>query len=573
MKKFIIILPALVFSSKIFSQHNESCKDVFSIPNMERQQFEKRNNLKIESLASSNFTVHYYRCEWIIDPAVRYIDGKITSKFITTFATNHIVFDFTNRLTVDSIIFRNKKTNFTQSASKTLTIHFPVTIKKNRKDSVTIFYHGVPPISGDFTGGFVKSSHNGTPVIWTLSEPYNAQDWWPCRNGLDDKADSIDIYITHPSQYKASSNGLLQSETANGSMTTSWYKHRYPIASYLVALAVTNYSVYTRTVTIDDTTLPVISYIYPEDLSYFQTYTYFVLNALKLYSDTFGNYPYLKERYGQTQFGFGGGMEHQTNSFVVSAGENLVTHELGHQWFGDKVTCGSWRDIWLNEGFATYMADFFYTKNFDTAYYDDYVNGDLAYVVSQPDGSVWVDDTTNSGRIFDGRLSYDKGAFLLRMLQSTLGDSIFFEGLRHYLTDPKLAYGFAVTADLQRNLEDVSGLNLDYFFNQWFYGQGYPSVTVKWRQAADGRVGLKVSQTTSHPSVSFFRMSLPITLKNGSLEKKIVIENTQNNQYFKLKDPGFEVKEILIDPDKYFITKDNKVFKAKVPFAADEAYY
>src|SRR5436305_785741 len=156
---------------------------------------------------------------------------------------------------------------------------------------------------------------------------------------------------------------------------------------------------------------------------------------MQLFSNYFGIYPFYKERYGQTQFGFGGGMEHQTNSFVNSTDEILMIHELAHQWFGDKVTCGSWQDIWLNEGFAEWMADLFYTEKLDTKYYRAFVSIDLKDIVSQPAGSAWVDDTTNSNRIFSSRLSYHKGAFLVRMLRWTLGDSVFFAGINSYLND------------------------------------------------------------------------------------------------------------------------------------------
>jgi aminopeptidase N len=518
------------------------------------------------SLASTNFEVYYYRCNWNIDPAVRYISGSVTSYFKTTTLTSSIVYDFTDDLTVDSVIYNNHQTTFSQHANSTLTINFPVVFGIAKKDSVIVYYHGVPPVSGDFTGGFTKTTHSGTSVIWTLSEPYGASGWWPCRNGLNDKADSMDIYITHPSQYKASSNGVLAGAIANGSSTTSHYRHHYPIASYLVAIAVTNYSTITNNVQIGGKSLPVIQYIYPEHVSSFQSSTPILLGALQLYSTHFGNYPFLQERYGQTEFGWGGGMEHQTNSFVTNSGTNLITHELGHQWFGDKVTCGSWQDIWLNEGFATWLADMFYTEKIDTFNYKNYVANDLAYVVSQPGGSVWVDDTTNVNRIFDSRLTYNKGAFLVRMLRWTLGDSLFFKGINNYLTDPKLAYGFARTKDLQRNLQQVSGQNLNYFFNQWFYGQGYPSFTVTWKDSSDHKLYFNVKQKTSVPtSVKFFKVPLPVQLSNGKQTKSatVTLWCMHNNQDFVIDNPAFVVKNVVIDPDNYLISKNNNVIQEK----------
>jgi len=530
----------------------------------EKQTFAARHNATAQSLASGNFVVDYYRCEWNINPALRYISGSVTSYFTITTATSEIVYDLSKQLIIDSVRLHKKLLSFSQKANNTLVIHFSTTLSSGKRDSVSIFYHGTPPDTGYFAGSFVQTTHgNNIPVLWTLSEPYGAMAWWPCRNGLDDKADSIDIYITHPSQYNASSNGIPVSEITTGGFITSHYKHRYPIASYLVGIAVTNYSVDSRVIPIGNHNVPLIQYVYPEDLTTFQNNTYTVSNALQLYSSYFGLYPFAKERYGQTEFSRGGGMEHQTNSFVTSATENLMTHELGHQWFGDKVTCGSWRDIWLNEGFATYLADMFYTEMIDTTYYMPYVEGDLSYVVSQPGGSVWVNDTTNINRIFDSRLTYKKGAFLLRMLRWTLGDSTFFKGIKQYLNDPQLRYGFATTADLQRNLESASGQNLDYFFKQWFYGEGYPSFKVQWGQdSVTGQVNFIVSEKTSVPlSVDFFKVALPIQLMNGSKKKTITLMCKFNNQQFTVPNPGFKIKSIGIDSDHYLISANNKAVK------------
>ena len=552
-KSFLLIL--LLLTIRAISQ------EISNIPDFERQGNAKKF-IKPLTLASNNYNVHYYKCEWTVNPAKNHITGKVTPHFIVTAATNSLVFDLSHALKVDSVYMRGTKLMFSQSTNETLVIQLPKIYAAGAKDSLTIAYKGVP--NGNGFGSFVQTTHNGTPVIWTLSEPYGAKDWWPCRNGLDDKADSIDIYITSPSRYKASSNGALQSVVKNGRNSTTFYKHRYPVASYLVAIAVTDFSTFTDYVQLGNKTLPVISYIYPEDSAWFHDSTYKVLNAMQLYNDKFTPYPFVNERYGQTEFGFGGGMEHQTNSFVTYPGENVMTHELAHQWFGDKITCGSWTDVWLNEGFATFCADFLYTETFNPPQYKLNVTNDLADIVSKPDGSVKVDDTTNLGRIFDGRLSYHKGAFLLRMLRWTLGSDAFFKGIRNYLKDPLLQYSFARTPDLQRNLEEVSGLDLDYFFNQWYAGQGYPSFTVQWSQDANNRATITITQTTSHSSVKFFRVPLQLTFKRGSQEKTIVVDNTINNQVL-TADVGFKASKLLIDPNQYLISKNNKAVYVEAP--------
>ena len=260
---------------------------------------------------------------------------------------------------VDSVKQNNIPLSF-EHLNNNLKITFHHTLPAGTLDSVSIYYQGVPPNTG--FGSFITSIHAGVPGMWTLSEPYGSRDWWPCKNGLDDKADSIDVIITSPSQYSAASNGLRQDIQIEGSNTITHWKHRYPIATYLICMAVTNYAEFENTVQVGSITLPMQTFCYPENLAAFQANTPLVLATLQYYSSIFGNYPFIKEKYGQVQFGWGGGQEHQTSTFIISPEEGLMAHELGHQWFGDKITCGSWQDIWLNEGFATHLASMDFEK-------------------------------------------------------------------------------------------------------------------------------------------------------------------------------------------------------------------
>ena len=544
------------FSS--FAQPVDEYKQTSAIASMEKDGHQRIFYSKEATLASDNFDVKYYRCEWEVDPVVRYIKGEVTVYFVISVPSTSITFDLMNPLVTDSVKQRGNLLSFNQPADG-LQINFSSTINAGVLDSVSIYYQGVPPNTG--FGSFIQTTHSGTPIMWSLSEPYGARDWWPCKNGLDDKADSIDVIITNPSAYKAASNGLLQSEiiTAGGTKTVTHWKHRYPIASYLICMAVTNYTVFNNAVLLGNTMLPMVTYCYPESLSSFQSGTQNVLDALQLYHRYFGDYPFIKEKYGHVQFSWGGGMEHQTSTFVINAGESLTAHELGHQWFGDKITCGSWEDIWLNEGFATFLARFYMENKYPATAIGNR-QGVVNSITSSPAGSVKVDDTTNVNRIFDGRLSYDKGSYLLQMLQLKLGDSVFFNGLRRYQKDPAVIYGFARTADLKRNLEAQSGQDLTTFFNQWYTGQGYPSYNVQWSLLGSSSVKIKMNQVTSDPSVSFFEMPVPLKFKNAVQEKTIIVDNTTNGEIF-IRNIGFMPDTVLIDPEYQLISNNNKASK------------
>ncbi len=508
--------------------------------------------------AVSNIDAKYYRCEWEVDPAVRYIKGKVTVYYTLTATGNSISLDLMSPLVADSVKQRNILLTTTH-INNILQINFPATVNAGTLDSVSIYYQGVPPNTG--FGSFIQSTHAGTAVMWSLSEPYGSRDWWPCKNGLDDKADSIDIIVTAPAQYKAASNGLWQSEIliANGTKKVTHWKHRYPIASYLMCFAVTNYAVFNNSVQLGSITLPMQTYCYPENMASFQSGTQNVLDALQLFHNTFGDYPFIKEKYGHVQFGWGGGMEHQTSTFIVSINEGLIAHELAHQWFGDKITCGSWEDIWLNESFATQLTLLYFEnkqpQNIQTSRRDN-----INAVTAQPDGSVKVDDTTNVSRIFNGRLSYTKGAMVLNMLRWKLGDANYFKAIRAYQNDPKLVYNFARTADLKKHLEQVYGKDLTGFFDDWYSGQGYPTYNVEWMPVGSSHVKIKINQTQSHTSVNFFELPVALKFKNATLQKTIVVDNTSNGQQF-FENIGFVADSVFIDPDYWLISKNNTAVK------------
>ena len=317
-----ILLFFLIFSSLqgLAQTPAESCKQVHDIALMEQAAHQRNmaGNISMESItsASNNYDVKYYRCEWEVNPAVRFIAGKVTVYFVITTATNNIQIDLVNALTVDSVKQRNSLLT-KQHLNNTLSFDFPAAINAGVLDSVAIYYKGVPPNNG--FGSFETTTHAGTPVMWSLSEPYGSRDWWPCKNGLDDKADSIDILVTAPQQYKAAANGLLQSETlvAGGTKKLAYWKHRYPIASYLVCFAVTNFAVFNNSVLLGNTNLPMQTYCYPESLASFQGGTQNVLNAMQLFHNNFGDYPFIKEKYGHVQFSWGGGMKALQHTWLL----------------------------------------------------------------------------------------------------------------------------------------------------------------------------------------------------------------------------------------------------------------
>lgn len=504
-----------------------------------------------------NYDLYYHRMNWYIDPSVNQISGYVCSYFAATSSMSQMEFELNQIMTVDSIIYHNSNLSFTH-ANNIILINLPSTITPWSQDSIFIYYHGTPPQGVGF-GSFIQDDHNGAPIIWTLSEPFGAPDWWPCKNSLSDKIDSIDVYITTPNAYRAASNGLLVSENTAGSNKIYHWKHRYPIVTYLIALAVTNYSVYSDFAQLQNGTLEILNYVFPEDLNDAQQQTPDLIPVMQLYDSLFSDYPFLNEKYGHAQFGWGGGMEHQTMTFIVNFGYDLMAHELAHQWFGDKVTCHSWHDIWINEGFATFLTGltyYFLNTNNAWKYWKQYNVDDIT---SEPDGSVYCDDTTNVSIIFSGRLSYNKGAMVLNMLRVKIGDSAMFSCMKNFITDPQLSYSFAETDDFREHAEAASGMNLVDFFQDWIYGQGYPIYSLHTTIHPDSIVDLIITQQQSHPSVYYFELPVPVKFSNNTKDTLLFFDNTYDGQVYSFK-LNFIPNTTTFDPEYELIAKiDNNI--------------
>ena len=567
----ILLISFLLLSGLINAQDFQ--KDFDAIVDSETRNTSQLINFRA-NINTGNYDLKYHRLELTVDPTVASISGDITSHFVAKENMDEITFDLKNNMIVSQVLQRGSSLSFTQNVNDELVITLPETLNHGVLDSLTVSYSGTPIVSG--FDSFEQSTHNGDPIIWTLSEPYGAKDWWPCKQDLNDKIDEIDVYITAPQfnpsaeEYFAVSNGLELNQVVNGSNKTTHFKHQFPIPAYLIAFAVTNYDIYTHAVPNNGNPFDIVNYVYPESLASAQASTGVTVDIMNLFTNLFEEYPFATEKYGHAQFGWGGGMEHTTVSFMGSFSRNLIAHELAHQWFGNKITCGSWKDIWLNEGFATYLSGLV-IEDFDgiTAF-TSWKQQRTTSITSQTSGAVYLTDadTTNVGRIFDGRLSYNKGSMVLHMLRKKLGDANFYQGIQDYLNDINLAYGYAKTDDFVPIMEAASGENLTEFFNDWLYNQGYPSYEIEWNQPNINQVRFVLNQSQSDASVSFFEASVPLRVHGtGGEVLDVVLDHTSSGQEF-FEFVTFTVSSVEFDPEADLISKNNTI-----TLGADEFHF
>jgi aminopeptidase N len=564
-----ISLLLLGLSAQNVNAQIEYGKDVFHL--LERESLKHQAKFH-DSKQASAIDVHYYRCHWKINPEIKYIEGEVQISFIWTNSASTFDLDLSSALDVITVTHNSAPLNFIH-ANDRLRLIFDSVAEEGTLSSVSIKYQGTPVTTG--FGSFVQyQTLSDGPIIWTLSQPFGAKDWWPCKQSLTDKADSIDIFIEHPSSYKAASNGLLQSITEIEQWSVSHWKHRYPIATYLIAVAVAGYNVYADYLEREDApTLEVLNYVFPSWEEYARANTPLTVEMIALFEELFGPYPFNSEKYGHAQFAWGGGMEHQTMSFMGDFDIFLNSHELAHQWFGNTITCNSWNDIWINESLATFCTglvfEFLRSEQEKLNWRKQYI--DLTCL--QDGGSVYVYNPVSTDQIFNFRLTYVKGAMVLNTLRYQLGDAVFFQALKNYMLDQRLRYGFAATDDIKRHFEEASNSLLDKFFDKWIYKEGYPVYEMFWFQQED-KTYLQINQQTSHPSVDFFELALPFTIvgENGQ-EKKVRLKNDFNRQVVEL-DTDFPVQEILFDPEHLILAK-HEIYKAAElsPFDLDFILY
>ncbi len=558
-KNYILLL--LFVAAKFLAQESPERKMMIQ---RESSQYAKLAGFN-QNPNTLNYDLKYQRMDLDLDPAVYRVAGSVTSHFLTNQSLSTIYMDFTNVIPVSEVLYHGTPLTFQQLATSELKIDFPAALPANTLDSLTVKYAGAPPTDRK---AFSTSTQNGTPVLYTLSEPYGAMDWFPTKQSLNDKIDKFDFKITTPSKYSVASNGKLMSETIlpTGKKLTFW-RTQYPMAAYLAALAITNFT--KSNDTMGNPPFPFINYLYPTTSgnSSVMASINWTKQAMQVFEDHFGPYPFRNEKYGHMEFSYSGVcMEHQSMSSMSSWGQSTIAHELAHQWFGDKITCGAWNDIWLNEGFATFGEHLVNEKLLmSPSQFMNYLQSQKNYITSQPGGTLYVANSNlgNDGAIFSGRLSYAKGGYVLRMIKWILGDAAFYAAVKDYSSRPELAYKYAKSPDLKNSLEQSTGKDFTEFFMDWLYGEGYPTYNITWNQEAAGTpVVYNVKQTQSVPSsVNFFEMPLPIkvTGTNGEVAY-MVLENNANDQYF-TKPVGFQVASVTFNYEYQILERNSTVSK------------
>lgn len=514
------------------------------------------------------YDVVFHHLDLNIERNTTFISGNVRTK-AKVIATQLDTFGFElhSVFTIDSVVMAGGSLLGVNRAGHFSYVVLPNAIMQGGMVDLTIYYHGEAPdaASAAIGKGFSSeiSGRWGNEATWSLSQPYSAFEWWPCKQALQDKIDSTLVFITTSNQNKAGSQGVLQQivPLPNNKVRYEW-KSNYPVDYYLISVSVAKYVEYNTYAHVNGDSILIQDYIYdnPQTLITLKPILDQTASMIELFSDKFGVYPFANEKYGHAMAPFSGGMEHQTMTTLGVIDFGIVAHELGHQWFGDHVTCQTWNNIWLNEGFASYC-EHLALEFLDSAKAPAQMQQVHTIVMSQPGGSIWFEDTTDVSRIFDSRLTYNKGSAFIHTLRFEVNnDSLFFAFLKEYQN--QYSYATANTLQFKALLEQKTGRSFTQVFNQWFYGEGFPSYLVRWNQVKD-TLYIASNQTTSTTVTPLFITPLEILVKRVQGDTLIVVNMNQVDMALQLPMKGV-VNTLTIDPHNWILNTATVVKDATI---------
>lgn len=479
---------------------------------------------------SARYDLLRYDLELAIDPATTSIEGRAELVLASVVpALSEVVLDLGEGLRVDSVTTRLNVEVAPElqwvrlaheHAGDSLSVFLPVSLAAGDSVALRVHYGGHPPVVDGDMGLIFGTHHQGAgPLVASNCEPAYSRYWRPCKDRPDDKS-TARVAVTVPADLIAVSNGTLVEERDNpdGTRTFVWYE-RYPIAAYLLSVAISDYVLLGEQCLTDmGTAVPLRHWVFAQDeadaaIEFAPTCDMVSFLEGTPAAPLLGPYPFAPEKYGHAAFDWGGAMEHQTVTSIgysiltgLGTAELIVLHELAHQWLGDAVTPAGWADIWLNEGFATYCEALWreHTRGRE---------GYLAYMDYARDGRDWAGRSPvyDPYPVFPGAVIYDKGAWILHMLRGRIGDEAFFALLHDWATDPAHLYGNVTTQEFVAAASAAGGEDLGPFFWPYLTTDEVPLIALE-KEVLDGghrlRVRLSQAQLTLFDNVYPLRVTM-----------------------------------------------------------------
>ncbi len=481
---------------------------------------------------------------------------------------SRIRLDLVSDLTCDSVTFGGQDAAFTHQGDS-LVVTFDTPLATASAETLTVRWHGRPPRHGAFFTGLMFRVHDsGTPqdpsddmpIIANQSQPWSAHSWFPCKDHPSDKA-MVSMTTTVPEPLQVISNGVLVYEDVpeTGLRRFAW-RESYPIATYLISLAATNYVSWSEECAVTNgDPVHLDFHVFPQDRPAAEFDLARTCEMMDFMTMLAGPYPFTGEKYAQVEFKWVGSMEHQTAtslSPVVFTGnrrfELVVIHELAHQWFGDSLTPEVWADIWLNEGFARYCEALWIEHDTGIRDYQEFMRqiGPLRHPDLFVNDGVLIDPDP----ILPNTLIYDKGAWVVHMLRMLIGDDAFFGFLADYATAPGLALGSVTLDDMVGFAETAAGRDLDGFFGPWLETSAVPVVSSLVFPAFEGPDPDQVIVFFTQHQDPLFEVAVPVVIYTGCGIQEELAVLTGRFETFSWQ-AECQVDSVVVDPEGMVLMK------------------
>ncbi|MFA8343000.1 MAG: M1 family aminopeptidase [Rhodothermaceae bacterium] len=492
----------------------------------------------------------HYDLDINIFPDEKEIEGEVIITALAEKEAERIRLNFYDNMTIENLTLNSSPVEFTHEDSGLILIPEEIPVDTFL---ISIKYSGTPLNIG--LSSFSFKQKNGNYVVSSLNEPTYASTWFPCNDKPDDKA-LLDIKITNYKNYTSVSNGVLVKEIVENDRKTSHWRSRYPTSTYLISINSGVYEKISDQYISGKDTMEVSYFVFPEDVKAAEKDFYQTPEMIEVFSKMFGEYPFIREKYSIVEFLWqSGAMENQTitaigSNFVSGYGlfKDILIHELAHHWWGNAVGPKSWKDIWLNEGFATYSEALYFEAESGASSLQSTMFNNMSF----PDKRLYNPE----GYLLSSTI-YDKGAWVLHMLRREVGSEKFFEILRNYFE--KYKYKNASSFDFKAVCEETTGGNLEQFFKQWvFEGEERIELSVeidsenvngKWKHR------IKVSQEQNEK----FEFPLDIELfsgKDGKSKKLSFRINSRDTVL--IPDYSDKIEDYKVDPDHWLLAEISK---------------
>lgn len=452
-------------------------------------------------------------------------------------------FDFrlVDSLQITSITCNGVAVSTTRLTAATVQAQLDRSYNAGETFALVVQYSGPPR---RYMVSFNFETHAGEPVVFTISQTNYAFTWFPNKDDNRDKL-TADLAVIVPTSMTAVANGTLQSVTPLAGDRQRWaYASNYPVPTQLIYFAATNYVQFGATYSGADGDLPLTFYVYPEnDTPARREDCLDTINMLAIFTDRFGPYPFPDDGYGIYELKLLGGIEHQARSGQGIFSRDVTAHELAHQWWGDLVTCATWQDLWLNEGFATY-GEAIFLESLSPQFL--IAGMQLRRPLDRQPAFAYNYGYPSS--------AYRRGAWTLHMLRHMVGDARFWSLLADYRAS--FAFGSATTDEFRMVAEATYAGDLVWFFDQWIYREGLPDYRYNWRLIeVNGQQYAEVSCTQSQPTEEptfWMPVELEFSANDGSNVQRQTVWNDARSEHFLLPVSGL-VQQMTFDPDMWLL--------------------